>query len=287
MIEELKRQLELKEKRNKILEQKAMIEQLKNQLESKEKQNQILETKIKKIGQTDSYDLDFDHDEKNITKNDSEIINDVDIDLKCVDFSPMKNQVVEKMEIEISPMKIDSMSNKNITTTSVKNSNSAKNSGVGISRILSRHCGMAKNNTLKNKNVTTSIQNMSDKSSMIDISDTGANHNFSEEKIQKTPVKIVNTLNSATSGISRASAIRNEEINNIKRKYFTFDPVKYPFRCRLLYCHFGAKRNEELNEHIMEKHPTCSLARTLFNSDFSTVSSNFSKKVQFKLHSGL
>ena len=266
MIEELKRQLELKEKRNKILEQKAMIQQLKNQLESKEKQNQILETKIKNIGQTDSYDLDFDHDEKNITKNDSEIINDVDIDLKSVDFSPMKNQVVEKMEIEISPMKIDSMSNENITTTSVKNSNSAKNSGVGISRILSRHFGMAKNNSLKNENVTTCIENTIDKI------------NFSEEKIQKTPVKIVNTLNSATSGISRASAIRNEEINNIKRKYFTFDPVKYPFRCRLLYCHFGAKRNEELNEHIMEKHPTCSLARTLFNSDVSTVSSKFSKK---------
>ena len=101
-----------------------------------------------------------------------------------------------------------------------------------------------------------------------------------EQQIKKASAKIF-TENSTicTSPVVIEEDITNvdEEISNIQRKYFTFDPVKYPFRCRLLYCHFGAKRNEDLNEHIMEKHPTCSLARTLFNSDDSTVSTFFLK----------
>ena len=266
----------------------------KNQLE--EKQNQILETKIKKIAdqKTDYHynnELDYDHDnEIDMTKNHSEI--DINIDLENVDFSPMINyQEIEKMEI--SPMKNDSKNNENIIT-SEKNSNHAKPMRVGVSRILSQHFGISTaKKTLNDENVENTI----------DISDKiEENPNFSEEKIKKNPVKageysalvqITNNTSTSTKtyskrekmlnlslmgeGTNRASAIRNEEISKIQRKYFTFDPVKYPFRCRLLYCHFGAKRNEDLNEHIMEKHPTCSLARTLFNYDDFTVSLNFEK----------
>ena len=38
-------------------------------------------------------------------------------------------------------------------------------------------------------------------------------------------------------------------------KLFTFDPAEFPFRCRLLDCHFGAKIHEDLKEHTIEKHP--------------------------------
>ena len=266
----------------------------KNQLE--EKQNQILETKIKKIAdqKTDYHynnELDFDHDnEIDMTKNHSEI--DINIDLENVDFSPMINyQEIEKMEI--SPMKNDSKNNENIIT-SEKNSNHAKPMRVGVSRILSQHFGISMAKKTLNDDFVENTIDISDK--------IEENPNFSEEKIKKNPVKageysalvqITNNTSTSTKtyskrekmlnlslmgeGTNRASAIRNEEISKIQRKYFTFDPVKYPFRCRLLYCHFGAKRNEDLNEHIMEKHPTCSLARTLFNYDDFTVSLNFEK----------
>ena len=55
-------------------------------------------------------------------------------------------------------------------------------------------------------------------------------------------------------------------------KLFTFDPAEFPFRCRLLDCHFGAKLYGELQEHTIEKHPNSPLGRSILNSGIAAKS---------------
>ena len=82
------------------------------------------------------------------------------------------------------------------------------------------------------------------------------------DKNERTKSTNVTATNGAT------TEIRKEKFKNIicMPKLFTFDPAEFPFRCRLLDCHFGAKIHEDLKEHTIEKHPNSPFGRSLLNS---------------------